>query len=243
MDKTILTEELLKEAVKIACHTEDVLYENEINNCTHRFSSKYKKKMKKLTVYAEQLECQCESHPIIYRVPKKRYLLIATIVIMMASMTVAAVEPIREKVMQLIEKCFPEYTDFSFRDLTGKSAWEYELPDKMEVHKLTYVPENYKFAEEDFDETFYIYECAYVNEDGYTLWYDQTAIKYSDAIISSDGKPAQIISIKGKEAYWISDKYGGNSIIYVSGDYVYTLSADENIQVLTEIFEKNKNIP
>ena len=243
MDKMILTEEILKDAVKIACHKEDSLYEKEINTCTHLFSRKYKKKMKKLMAYASQFEQKHEPYPISYGVPKKRYLLIAAIIIMMVSMTAMAVEPIREKVIQLIEKCFPEYTEVSFQDLTGKEAKDYELPDKMEIHKLTYVPENYKFLEENFDETFYIYDCVYINEEGNTLWYGQTAIKYSDAAISSDGKKAQILTIKGKEAYWIKDEYGGNTIIYVNGDYVYTLGADEDIRVLIEIFEKNKNIP
>lgn len=243
MDNTILTEAILKEAAGIACHTEDSFYKEEIDNCTHRFSKKYKKKMKKLVECAENPQGENESHIRCYKIPRKKYILIAAIIVLMASMTVIAVEPIREKVIQLIEKCFSEYTEVSFQDLTGKAAEDYELPEKFEVQKLTYVPENYKMEEETIDETFYLYDCGYVNEEGSVLWYEQCAVKYSDAAITSDGNPAKVITIKGKEAYWLRDKYDWNTIIYVNGDYVYTLSAKETIYTLTDIFEKNKNIP
>lgn len=246
MDNCLLTEELLTEAVELACKTEDSLYEKTVLDIPHRFSAKYRKEIKKLLVYEKEKQKNPsidKSVKIHHHVkPKKRYLLIAAIIMLMASMTAMAVEPIREKVIQMIEKCFSDHTEVTFEGLEGRLAEEQKLPEEFIVQKLTYVPERYTFDDESVDEEFYDYTCTYLNEEGYTLVYSQMAVKYFDASITSDGSPAVPVTVKGKEAYCLKDEYGCNTVLYINDGYVYLLSGDETVQTLIDIFEKNKNI-
>ncbi len=244
---SILTDDILRNAVRIACEYEDVVYEEATRDVVHTFSEDYRKKMRKLTAYANELERQSEAKTQSARtgnrrIAKKRYLLIAAIIITMASMTALAVEPIREKVIEFIEQCFSEYTEVEFEEAEKSTTKEETLPEKFEIQRLTYVPEGYVFDEEYTDETFYDYGASYLNGEGRTLFYNQVAIMYADATVTSDGTEAVPIELNGKEGYWIKDEYGWNTIFYINEEYVFILSANEEVQYLVEILIKNKII-
>ena len=104
------------------------------------------------------------------------------------------------------------------------------------------MPEGYVLENEETDETFLMYSADYVNEEDYSLFYEQTAIQFFTPSMSSNGKRMEKIDVKNKYGYWIEDTGGWNHLIYVNDGYVYYLSGHENIDNLISILEKNKKI-
>ncbi len=66
---------------------------------------------------------------------------------------------------------------------------------------------------EETDETFLMYSADYVNEEDYSLFYEQTAIQFFNPTISSNGERMEKIDVKNKQGYWIKDTEAESSDI------------------------------
>ena len=262
MEMNRISDELLREAVKQACEREGAYYEEFTKDAEHHFSIRHRIRMRRL--YRKMKRKKAEepvdrykvyTYPmteddddrrqfVSTRVPRLRPRLFLIVVLLMVgmSMTVFAIEPIREGIYQLIERCFSDHTDISFEKVQSEIKGQEEEIKEFKPQKLEYVPEGYVLENEETDETFLMYSADYVNEEDYSLFYEQTAIQFLTPSISSNGKRMEKIDVKNKYGYWIEDTGGWNHLIYVNDGYVYYLSGHENIDNLISILEKNKKI-
>ena len=113
MSKELLPDNLLKESLRKAQEMKNSVYERKIEQPEkHVFSEEYRIKIK---ILEGKLEDEKEANIRNYKIKKKslklKIMLIAAIVMLMASMTVLAVEPLREMMYQLIENIFMDHTD------------------------------------------------------------------------------------------------------------------------------------
>lgn len=262
MEMNRISDELLREAVKQACEREGTYYEEFTKDAKHHFSIRHQIRMRRL--YRKMKRKKAEELVDRYRVytyPRQeadagkkqftsyrvtrlhpKFLLIVILLMISMSMTVFAIEPIREGIYQLIEKCFSDHTDISFEKVQSEIKGQEEEIKEFKPQKLEYVPEGYVLENEETDETFLMYSADYVNEEDYSLFYEQTAIQFFTPSITSNGKRMEKIDVKNKYGYWIEDTGGWNHLIYVNDGYVYYLSGHENIDNLISILEKNKKI-
>ena len=157
-------------------------------------------------------------------------------------MTAFAIEPIREGIYQLIEKCFSDHTDISFEKVQSEIKGQEEEIKEFKPQKLEYVPEGYVLENEETDEEIYYYSMCFVDKKDTPLYYIQMGIEYFDFTVSSNGERIEKVDVKNKQGYWVKDTDGWNKLLYVKDGYVYMLSGHENIENLISILEKNKKI-
>lgn len=247
MSKDILPDDLLKEALRKAQEIKTAAYDKEIaQEEEHVFSKEYREKMEKLL---EEFENKQESkeEKKVYSIKKKnlklKILLIAAIVMLMGSMTVMAVEPLREAFYQLIEQIFPDHTYISFEtieDQINKQNMEVDL-NKYPL-KLERVPKGYTInKEEDWLEFgFYEYMQIFQNTEGKNLIYKQILIEEIDIrslVVTSDGTAAEEILICGESAYLLTDEMTYHTIIYPKDGFIYVLGGYDEVKVLIECLE------
>ena len=180
MSKEILPDNLLKESLRKAQELKSSAYEKKIKQEEeHVFSEQYRTKMKKL-VDDSSFEQVSNIKP--YAVKKKslklKILLIAAIVMLMGSMTVLAVKPLREMVYQLIEKVFSDNTEVNFRELKNEIASEEKefTEEDYEFRKIKNVPDNYKLEVEKYNPAICGFFQIFVNDEGQTIIYEQKVI-------------------------------------------------------------------
>jgi hypothetical protein len=117
------------------------------------------------------------------------------------SMTVFAIEPIREGIYQLIERCFSDHTDISFEKVQSEIKGQEEEIKEFKPQKLEYVPEGYVLEnEEKLDGEYF---CNYIDKKERYFNYSQTNIsKFELVSITSDGTRAEKIKVIKK---WLLD--------------------------------------
>lgn len=262
MEMNRISDELLREAVKQACEREGAYYEEFTKDAEHHFSIRHRIRMRRL--YRKMKRKKAEepvdrykvyTYPmteddddrrqfVSTRVPRLRPRLFLIVVLLMVgmSMTVFAIEPIREGIYQLIERCFSDHTDISFEKVQSEIKGQEEEIKEFKPQKLEYVPEGYVLENEETDETFLMYSADYNGADEYPLYYIQMGIEYFDFKVSSNGERIEKVDVKNKQGYWVKDTNGWNKLLYVKDGYVYMLSGHENIENLINILEKNKKI-
>ena len=139
MEMNRISDELLREAVKQACEREGTYYEEFTKDAKHHFSIRHQIRMRRLyrkmkRKKAEELvdRYRVYTYPITEtdnrrqfastRLPRlrPRFLLIVILLMISMTMTVFAIEPIREGIYQLIEKCFSDHTDISFEKVQSE---------------------------------------------------------------------------------------------------------------------------
>lgn len=171
MNKMIFPNELLIDAVTRAREIETEYYEWEIEEQEfHRFSRKYKKGINEL-----------RDAKVVHHISQKRSLrfkvaLVAVIVMLMGSMTVLAVSPIREKVQSFMEQLF-----FKESKVTGKIPTKTEVYEKRaevlsgmsedEIHRLR---ENIKALNLDFEQKYLYENCFEKWSDSNDLYWTST---------------------------------------------------------------------
>lgn len=264
MEMNRISDELLREAVKQACEREGTYYEEFTKDAKHHFSIRHQIRMRRL--YRKMKRKKAEELVDRYRVytyPRQeadagkkqftsyrvtrlhpKFLLIVILLMISMSMTVFAIEPIREGIYQLIEKCFSDHTDISFEKVQSEIKGQEEEIKEFKPQKLEYVPEGYVLETEYEDEIFLSYSSSYICKNKPALSYSQTGVKYFDYSISSNGKAMKKVEVKKKQkqGYWITDQNNWNSLLYISQGYVYYLSGYQKIDELIDILEKNKKI-
>lgn len=229
-----LPENLLEEAVEKACETESAVFNQMAENAKkHRFSRRFQRNIRKQIKQLEQLEeaeqtyypPQKEVDGIITYPRKRRSLrprvrvaLIAIIIMLMGSMTVFAVEPIREKVYEIVERLFSDHTDVSFEEIEDGQGIETVEESEEErtfnpadfPKKLKWVPEGFELDSEDIDIDVYSCYQWYSNqkkgEKCRQIDYSQSAIDNSGGMaVTSDGTPAEDITVMGETGKLIED--------------------------------------
>lgn len=261
MEMNRISDELLREAVKQACEREGTYYEEFTKDAKHHFSIRHQIRMRRL--YRKMMRKKAEESVDRYRVYtypitetdnrrqfastrlprlRPRFLLIVILLMISMSMTVFAIEPIREGIYQLIEKCFSDHTDISFEKVQSEIKGQEEEIKEFKPQKLEYVPEGYVLENEETDEEIYYYSMCFVDKKDTPLYYIQMGIEYFDFTVSSNGERIEKVDVKNKQGYWVKDTDGWNKLLYVKDGYVYMLSGHENIENLISILEKNKKI-
>lgn len=261
MEMNRISDELLREAVKQACEREGTYYEEFTKDAKHHFSIRHQIRMRRL--YRKMKRKKAEEPVDRYRVYtypitetdnrrqfvstrlprlRPRFLLIVILLMISMTMTVFAIEPIREGIYQLIEKCFSDHTDISFEKVQSEIKGQEEEIKEFKPQKLEYVPEGYVLENEETDETFLMYSADYNGADEYPLYYIQMGIEYFDFKVSSNGERIEKVDAKNKQGYWVKDTNSWNKLLYGKDGYVYMLSGHENIENLINILEKNKKI-
>ncbi len=242
MSKSILTDELLKEAAAKAMKIECAVYEKcAAREEEHEFSREHERRIRELV----RENCgKIKTKPARHRSNRMslriRIALVAVVVMMMGSMTVLAVEPLREKVYQMIERIFSDHTDVSFEEI-GKELDEQKTEITSEnfvVRKLTKVPAQYKLEKDEKSDIYFEYYANYVDEQGRALNYHQQAIEYVDIwTLTSNGERAKRIVVNGENAYLLTDTDGWKIILYLKNGYLYKLGGYEETNKLIEILE------
>lgn len=261
MEMNRISDELLREAVKQACEREGTYYEEFTKDAKHHFSIRHQIRMRRL--YRKMKRKKAEEPVDRYRVYtypitetdnrrqfastrlprlRPRFLLIVILLMISMTMTVFAIEPIREGIYQLIEKCFSDHTDISFEKVQSEIKGQEEEIKEFKPQKLEYVPEGYVLENEETDEEIYYYSMCFVDKKDTPLYYIQMGIEYFDFTVSSNGERIEKVDVKNKQGYWVKDTDGWNKLLYVKDGYVYMLSGHENIENLISILEKNKKI-
>lgn len=242
MSREVVSKDIMKEALRKSMEIKLAAYEKKIEKEEdHIFSEEYRKHMDRMLQAGESKE---ENRTIRYRSKRKslrlKIALVAAIIMLMGSMTVLAVEPIREKLYEMIEKIFPDHTDILFENTEGEKN-EFET-NGIYPRKLKKIPEGYEFVKEDdfSDIDILQFTQAYQNEKGENLIYDQIEIsEFSDSGVSitSNGEPAKEVSVCGELAQEVIDDGGYRTIIYEKDGFVYLISGFLDEKELIECLE------
>ena len=109
MPTDLLSEEVIKEAVKLAVIRD---YEREVLNLLeedkHVFSVEFERKMEELLMdYTSDLKRRRKKMPI-------KYLLVAILIFLMSGMTVLAIPGVRDRIAKYCEMLFSDHTDVKF---------------------------------------------------------------------------------------------------------------------------------
>ena len=135
MSKIILTDELLKEAAAKAMKIECAVLEKcAAQEEEHEFSKEHERRIRELVRgncgKAKVKPAKDRGNGMSLRI---RIAFVAVVVMMLGSMTVLAVEPLREKVYQMIERIFPDHTDITFE----------EVKEEVNSQVREFAPEDY----------------------------------------------------------------------------------------------------
>ena len=234
MPTDLLSEEVIKEAVKLAVIRD---YEREVLNLLeedkHVFSVEFERKMEELLMgYTSDLKRRRKKMPI-------KYLLVAILIFLMSGMTVLAIPGVRDRIAKYCEMLFSDHTDVKFELPAEKT----EREEEFEIHKPTYIPKGYKFYEEEYSEEFESYWCCYINkqETAVHFWQElPEKLKMWDISITSNGDPAKEFELNGHPVYHLVDEKGASTLIYVKEDYIYMVSGRVNVEELIKILESIK---
>lgn len=244
MSKEILTDELLKEAVAKAFEMESSMYERMAGSAgEHEFSPEYRQRMEALA--APRGDGKVKGFG-----KRRKWLRIAAaavIFIVMSGTAVSAIDPMHEKMYEMLEFTFPDHTEISFKELADdEEAKGKEITsENFQVRRLKAPPE-YTKVKVSTNYYFKSYSECYDDGNGYCMYYEQYDMKMlADSAgwtVTSNGEKAKTISVDGKKAYLITDDYDYHSIIYIRDGYLYNISghgdAGKLVRMLESAFEE-----
>ncbi len=237
-----MSKDVMKDALRKSMEIKLAAYEKKLEEEeNHTFSEEYRKNMDAMVRTGERKE---KNNIVRYASRRKslrfKVALVAAIIMLMGSMTVLAVEPVREKVYQMIERIFSDYTDVTFEEIEEAIDAEKRdvTPDNFEVKRLENVPEQYEVEYEEAVPEVCDYTLIYTDAEGSSIIYQQQAIEYMDVwSITSDGTAAEKISVHGDVGYVLEDEHGWVTVIYPHEGYVYSLAGREEAETLAAILE------
>ena len=249
MNNMLLPEDILREAVLNACERENAAYnklvtEREKPVFSHDFEKNIAK-LKKEIKHTKTADIIEYPHTVL---PKKRLrlkiALIAMIIMMFGSMTVMAVEPIREKVYQIIETFFPDHTDISFKEVK-EDAQENETDSQTRSFnpadfpkKLKWVPEGFELVQEEIDSDLFYLMQTYINPQKQYLAYDQMLLENTNGLdLTSNGEVSKEITINGKTGYLFTDDDNYHIILYMHKGFAYKIGGYLNEADLIKCLE------
>lgn len=241
MSKSILTDELLKEAAAKAMKIECAVCEKRAaQEESHEFSREHERRIRELV----RENCgKIKTKPARHRGNgmslRIRIALVAAVVMLMGSMTVLAVEPLREKVYQMIERIFPDHTDVTFEEVEKETDSQVRAfaPEDY-PRELQKVPKGYKLTDEEKDPDLFFLMQIYMNDKEQDIVYQQVPVDYSSGWdITSDGTEAKEVLVCGEKAHLITDEKKYRTIIFTKDGFAYMLEGYEEVDDLVECLE------
>lgn len=227
-----MTDEQLKRAVKMACEEEIKDMEESVNSKgLHKFSQHFCRRMKELMnthfkyEKSERLQTGKRKHL------KLRYALITVLLLVLCTSSVVAVEPIREKMKDLIYTVFLNYIEIENEetsvDADGEIIWK----------EPTEIPEGYEKAQEEKDDLLGQCFITWTNEEGNVLTYIQGDADSVTLALSSDGEKPEEITIDGKKAQYAIDENGSASLFFEDGNIIYAIQGRAEKEELIKMAE------
>lgn len=243
MSKEILTEELLREAVAKAFEMESLAYGHMAEKAgEHEFSPEYRQRMEELAAAPKGGSAKSEKKGSGRKRKWLRIAAAAVIFIAVSGTAVSAIDPLHEKVYELLEFTLPDHTDISFNELVDDepSKGKVITPETFQVRRLNAPPEYKKDRVYADCDVLLDYMEGYTDEEGWTMFYEQMTMKTAldtSFSISSNGEKAKTIYIDGKKAYLITDDNSYRCILYVRDGYLYSISGHGDADKLAGMLE------
>lgn len=170
---------------------------------------------------------------------KLRYLFIAVILMVLASASVMAVEPVRERLGDIFYTVFTNNVEISEEEGEGTDV---QNTAAMVVKRPAYIPEGYEVLEETMSEAIEDITIYWENEKGDLLMYTQYSIKDNVSSITSDGSKPEKVKVDGYDGVLIWDRAHGDNegtLFFENESYIYMISGclqkEELIQILESI--------
>lgn len=243
MSKEILTDGLLKEAVSRAFEMESSVYERMAEKAgEHEFSPEYRQRMEELAATPKGGSAKSERKGFGRKRKWLRIAAAAVIFIAVSGTAVSAIDPLHEKMYEVLEFTLPDHTDISFKELADDelSKGEAITPETFQVRRLNALPEYKKdYVHTDCD-AFLDYVEGYMDEEGWTMFYEQMDMKMAldtSFSVTSNGEKAKTIYIDGKKAYLITDDDEYRHILYVRDGYLYSIAGHGDADKLAGMLE------
>ncbi len=250
MSRLLLSEDLLKESVIRACERENTMLgmlaaEEE----EPAFSREFEKSMQRLCKEEKKGKRENVISYSPARISKKRLrvkiILIAALVAMLGSMTVLAVGPVREKLYKMVETLFPDHTDVNFQEIGEETAGDETDSEDLSFNpadfprKLKWMPEGFVLESEEYlSDNFYMMQmyCNQQNEyEGIT--YTQVPVDGTGMSITSDGTPAEEITVGGERAYLFTDEDDYHNIVLTKEGFIYHVSGNIEVKTMVRCLE------
>ena len=230
MDEYI-SERLLKAACYSAFRAEDLSI--EIPAGEHTFSKRFQRKMKRTIRQADR--AAAGDQPRIRRVHWKAVLVTVLAVLLSVSVTVMAVEPLREGFLKMIRNVFSDHTEISFETASEVS----EIEGGFQVFQLGYIPAGFQLTEEtDLSEAEF-YVALYEGQEGKTFTFTQTTLEQASFNIGSKDHKYEEFTINGMNAYYNEDQINNNLVLY-NEQYAITISGNIPKEELVKIAQSAK---
>lgn len=223
-------DDLLHKTVSLAvceecCHLE----QQALADKKHRFSRKFKKKMKAL-LKARKHSLPQESSHISVRHLRPRYLLLILLLVLLSSSAVLASEPMRQKLHSISYLIHDAYIDFQLGNMGLPS-------DEITFHRPTYIPAGFELVEETISDRFI--DLTWLDSNDVVLSYSQDIIGSSTIHLSTDGGEPEDIRIGEIDGKLVHQSDGFNSIFYESEQCLFILSSflppEELVQILLSL--------
>lgn len=227
MDKYI-SERLMKAACISAFRTEDLSIGLPAEK--HTFSKKFQRKMKRVIRKADQTAAS-----YIPMVRWKAVLITVLAVLLSISITVMAVEPLREGFFRMIRSVFSYHTELSFETESMVS----EVEKDFQVFQLEYLPKGFILTEEtDLSEAEF-YVSLYEAENSQSFTFTQTSLEQANLNIGSKDDEYEEFIINNMNAYYNEDQVNNNLVLY-NDEYVITISGNIPKEELINIAKSAK---
>lgn len=227
MDEYI-SERLLKAACYSAFCAEDLSVELPAEE--HQFSRSFQRKMKRAIRQADR--AAAGDRP---RIRWKAVLVTVLAVLLSVSVTVMAVEPLREGFLRMIRNVFSDHTEISFETASEVS----EIEGGFQVFQLGYIPAGFQLTEEtDLSEAEF-YVALYEGQEGKTFTFTQTTLEQANLNIGSKDHKYEEFTINDMNAYYNEDQINNNLVLY-NEQYAITISGNIPKEELVKIAQSAK---
>lgn len=211
----------LQSAVKKACERDIELLEKMMKNYSYTFSTEFEQRMNDMIEQQRLRKIGKRS--------RSKYILIAAAILLMNAAIVMANDELRAKFGNLMITIYEDCVELKNGILGGNKK------KKFERYSLQYLPKGYQIIEEKYNEPIE-WIVMYANETDNIILYTQLDSDVSDVLITYDGSLIEEISIRGNEAWIISD---GDflTILFEKDGYTFTISSQESKSELIKMSE------
>ena len=230
MDEYI-SERLLKAACYSAFRAEDLSI--EIPAGEHTFSKRFQRKMKRTIRQADR--AAAGDQPRIRRIRWKAVLVTVLAVLLSVSVTVMAVEPLREGFLRMIRTVFSDHTEISFETESEVS----EIEGGFQVFQLGYIPKGFYVIDEQNLAEIDFYSVCYSNDNGSSFEFVQVLTRDANLNIGSKDHKYEEFTINGMNAYYNEDQINNNLVLY-NEQYAITISGNIPKEELIKIAQSAK---
>ncbi|MBS7176709.1 DUF4367 domain-containing protein [Massiliimalia timonensis] len=227
MDKYI-SERLMKAACISAFRTEDLSIGLPAEK--HTFSKKFQRKMKRVIRKADQTAAS-----YIPMVRWKAVLIMVLAVLLSISITVMAVEPLREGFFRMIRSVFSDHTELSFEAESSIS----NTKEGFQIFQFGYIPKEFHVVDEQNLSEVDFYSISYSDDSEHSFEIIQLLPQDANLNIGSKDNKYEEFVINDMNAYYNEDQVNNNLVLY-NDEYVITISGNIPKEELINIAKSAK---